>query len=68
MERGLEASPPPLSLAQRMGLVERPRDILNSQEWGQVKMISRERGDSSQPCPVCQEEFGLREQVSDGIH
>ena len=28
-----------------------------------MKVLSRERQDSVQPCPVCQEEFGLKEQV-----
>ena len=64
-ERVLDPTPPPLSLAQRMGLVERPSGQLTSGDWGQVKMVSRDRGDSSQPCPVCQEEFGMKEQVRD---
>jgi hypothetical protein len=62
-ERVLDPMPPSLSLAQRMGLVERPTGHLTSGDWGQVKIVSRDRGDSSQPCPICQEEFGMKEQV-----
>lgn len=65
VERVLDRHPPPLSLAQHMGLVERPHPLLTSKEWSQVKMVSQQRQDSSQPCPICQEEFGMSEQVSE---
>ena len=67
VERVLDPHPPPLSLAQHMGLVERPHPLLTSKEWSQVKIVSQQRQDSSQPCPICQEEFGMSEQVS-GMH
>lgn len=64
MERVLDPHPPPLTLAQHMGLVDRPQPLLTSKEWSQVKRVSQQRQDSSQPCPICQEEFGISEQVS----
>ena len=67
-ERVLDPHPPPLSLAQRMGLVERPQGWLSSAEWREVKMASQQRQDSSRPCPVCQEEFGIKEQVSSTLY
>ena len=60
----LDVSPAPLSLAQRMGLIDRPSGLLTSSEWCQVKKTSRKRQDSTLPCPICREEFGLKQQVS----
>ena len=63
-ERVLDPSPPPLSLAEKLGLVPRPHPQLSSSQWEQVKTTSRGRQDSAQPCPICQEDFGTRQQVS----
>ena len=62
-ERVLDPLPPPLSLAQRLGLVERPQGLLSGEEWKRIKLESQRRQDSTLPCPICQEEFGVKEQV-----
>ncbi|KAM5205498.1 RING finger protein 32 isoform 1-T1 [Hipposideros larvatus] len=59
----LDPKPPPLTLAQRLGLFEPPPLPLSSEEWGKVKQRSILQGDSMQPCPICKEEFELRPQV-----
>ncbi|XP_054582227.1 RING finger protein 32 isoform X3 [Eptesicus fuscus] len=59
----LDPKPPPLTLAQKLGLFEPPPLPLSSDEWEQVKRRSVSQGDSSQPCPICREEFQLRPQV-----
>lgn len=60
----LDPCPPPFTLAQKLGLVEAPRALLTEQQWGQVKAASNARQDSCLPCPICKEQFGMREQVS----
>ena len=62
-ERLLDPTPQPLSLAEKLGLVPGPRPQLSTSEWETAKCSSRERRDSSQPCPICHEEFGTRQQV-----
>ncbi|XP_048193728.1 RING finger protein 32 [Perognathus longimembris pacificus] len=59
----LDPVPPPLTLAQKLGLVAKPPSPLSSREWERVKQRSVLHGDSAQPCPVCKEEFELRPQV-----
>ncbi|XP_045693763.1 RING finger protein 32 isoform X4 [Phyllostomus hastatus] len=59
----LDPKPPPLTLAQRLGLFEPPPLPLSSDEWDKVRQRSLSQGDSVQPCPVCKEEFQLRPQV-----
>ena len=49
--------------AQRLGLVRAPPNALTEDDWEIVKKQSRGRGDSQLPCPVCQEEFGIKQQV-----
>ena len=63
VEYVLDKPRPPLTLAQRMGLVDAPPPLLKEHEWEKVKVQSFIRHDSRFPCPVCQEEFGLGEQV-----
>ena len=63
VEHVLDKAPPPLSLAQRMGLVEAPPTLLSSSEWAKVKSMSVHRHDSASPCPICHEPFGLTKQV-----
>lgn len=63
VEHVLDKAPPPLSLAQRMGLVEAPPTLLSSAEWAKVKSMSVHRQDSASPCPICHEPFGLTKQV-----
>lgn len=64
IEHVLDKAPPPLSLAQRMGLVEAPPSLLSNAEWKKVKTISVHRHDSASPCPICHESFGLTKQVN----
>ncbi|XP_027428747.1 RING finger protein 32 isoform X1 [Zalophus californianus] len=59
----LDPRPPPLTLAQKLGLFEPPPPPLSSDEWENVKQRSIRQGDSVQPCPICKEEFELRPQV-----
>ncbi|XP_070372985.1 RING finger protein 32 isoform X2 [Equus asinus] len=59
----LDPKPPPLTLAQKLGLFEPPPLPLSSNEWEKVKQRSIVQGDSMQPCPICKEEFELRPQV-----
>nr|XP_045378574.1 RING finger protein 32 isoform X3 [Camelus bactrianus] len=59
----LDPKPPPLTLAQKLGLFAPPPPPLSSEEWETVKQRSVLQGDSTQPCPICKEEFELRPQV-----
>ncbi|XP_003983302.2 RING finger protein 32 isoform X1 [Felis catus] len=59
----LDPKPPPLTLAQKLGLFQPPPLPLSSEEWEKVKQRSIMQGDSTQPCPICKEEFELRPQV-----
>ncbi|XP_048040744.1 RING finger protein 32 [Megalobrama amblycephala] len=59
----LDHAPPPLTLAQRMGLVAAPSRRLTAEEWAEVKTRSIQEGDSTQPCVICREEFRLQPQV-----
>uniref|UniRef100_A0A8C5KYF6 RING finger protein 32 n=1 Tax=Jaculus jaculus TaxID=51337 RepID=A0A8C5KYF6_JACJA len=59
----LDPTPPPLTLAQKLGLLAPPPLPLSSDEWEKVKQRSILHGDSLQPCPICKEEFELRPQV-----
>nr|XP_019785818.2 RING finger protein 32 [Tursiops truncatus] len=59
----LDPKPPPLTLAQKLGLFEPPPLPLSSDEWEKVKQRSILQGESMQPCPICKEEFELRPQV-----
>ncbi|XP_010883794.3 RING finger protein 32 isoform X2 [Esox lucius] len=59
----LDPASPPLTLAQKMGLVESPARRLTADEWTQVKLRSVHEGESKQPCAICREEFRLRSQV-----
>ncbi|XP_053783127.1 RING finger protein 32 isoform X3 [Desmodus rotundus] len=59
----LDPKPPPLTLAQKLGLFEPPPLPLSPDEWDKVRQRSISQGDSTQPCPVCKEEFQLRPQV-----
>ncbi|XP_012300746.2 RING finger protein 32 isoform X2 [Aotus nancymaae] len=59
----LDPKPPPLTLAQKLGLIGPPPPPLSSDEWEKVKQRSLLQGDSMQPCPICKEDFELRPQV-----
>lgn len=55
----------PLTLAQKMGLLESPPPRLSSSQWCEVKLKSLDRHHHHQPCVICCEEFQLGSQVSD---
>ncbi|XP_040922018.1 RING finger protein 32 [Toxotes jaculatrix] len=59
----LDPASPPLTLAQKMGLVASPAERLTEDEWTQVKTRSVQQGESAQPCAICREEFHLQPQV-----
>ncbi|KAM5157414.1 RING finger protein 32 [Mantella aurantiaca] len=59
----LDPAGPPLTLAQRLGIVEAPAKPLTDDEWKKVKQRSVEQGDSLQPCAICKEEFEMHSQV-----
>ncbi|XP_065485870.1 RING finger protein 32 [Caloenas nicobarica] len=59
----LDPSPPQLTLAQKLGLVEPPSSPLTAEEWVKIKQRSIQHGDSIQPCAICREEFALQPQV-----
>uniref|UniRef100_UPI0037E82C13 RING finger protein 32 n=1 Tax=Semicossyphus pulcher TaxID=241346 RepID=UPI0037E82C13 len=59
----LDSAPPPLTLAQKLGLVASPVGKLTEDKWMQVKARSVQQGESAQPCAICREEFRLQPQV-----
>ncbi|XP_029313187.1 RING finger protein 32 [Cottoperca gobio] len=59
----LDSASPPLTLAQKLGLVASPAGRLTEDEWTRVKARSFQQGDSTQPCAICREEFCLQPQV-----
>ncbi|NXL01485.1 RNF32 protein, partial [Mesembrinibis cayennensis] len=59
----LDPSPPQLTLAQKLGLVEPPSFPLTAEECVKIKQGSIQHGDSIQPCAICREEFALQPQV-----
>ncbi|KAG7329667.1 hypothetical protein KOW79_005889 [Hemibagrus wyckioides] len=65
LEFVLDSTPPPLTLAQKLGLVAAPgcSRRLSVDEWTEVKSRSLRNGDSTQPCSICTEEFCLQPQV-----
>ncbi|XP_068604357.1 RING finger protein 32 [Brachionichthys hirsutus] len=62
-EHVLDSAPPPLTLAQKLGLVASPAGRLTEEEWTRVKARSVLQGDSVLPCAICREEFLLQPQV-----
>ncbi|XP_053714346.1 RING finger protein 32 isoform X1 [Synchiropus splendidus] len=59
----LDVTPPPLTLAQRVGLVPAPPERLSEDEWSQVKSRSVQERESEHPCAICKEAFHLQPQV-----
>ncbi|XP_027012544.2 RING finger protein 32 [Tachysurus fulvidraco] len=61
----LDSRQPPLTLAQKLGLVAAPISSrrLSEDEWMEVKSRSLLNGDSTHPCIICTEEFRLQPQV-----
>ena len=50
-------------IAQRMGLIEAPGQLLTEKEWERAKEKSNKRDDSKMPCVICKEDFGTQQQV-----
>ena len=46
------------TLAQRLGLVPAPPQPLSENEWAAKKQACVRRGDPTQPCPICHDDFG----------
>ncbi len=42
---------------------ERPSVQISDQQWAMIAGECANRGDPAHPCPICQEHFGLQEQV-----
>lgn len=59
----LDPKPPPLTLAQKFGLVDAPDNLLSEADWMKAKQKSNARDDSQLPCVICKEDFGTQEQV-----
>ncbi|XP_053484475.1 RING finger protein 32 isoform X2 [Ictalurus furcatus] len=60
----LDSPQPPLTFAQKLGLVAAPSSRrLTIDEWTEVKSRSLLNGDSTQPCIICTEEFRLQPQA-----
>lgn len=55
------------TLAERIGLIQMTNNDaeahLSEAAWNAIKQRSNERQDSNCPCPICQEDFGLGQQV-----
>ena len=50
-------------LAQKLGLIAAPEQPLSENDWQKVKETSNKRDDFKQPCVICKEDFGVKEQV-----
>lgn len=59
----LDCKPPALTLAQRLGLVDAPRQLLSESEWKNIKVKACERKDFMQPCVICKEDLGAQTHV-----
>ncbi|MCJ8731994.1 hypothetical protein PDJAM_G00205740 [Pangasius djambal] len=60
----LDSPQPPLTLAQKLGLVAAPSSRrLTADQWMAVKSRTLLNGDSTQPCIICTEEFRLQPQA-----
>ena len=58
-----DAKPPPLTLAQRMGLEAVPDAALTKQEWEVIAERSKGQGRSKEPCAICLGDFTTEAQV-----
>ncbi|KAG6976503.1 hypothetical protein JG688_00001305 [Phytophthora aleatoria] len=54
---------PRLTLAQKRGLVSRPRPKLTRDEWEHCEQQAQARGDTKHPCSICRAPFGVKEHV-----
>ena len=58
-----DANPPPLTLAQRMGLEAVPDPTLTKMEWEVIAERSKDQGRSKEPCAICLGDFTTEPQV-----
>ena len=42
-----------LSLAERLGLVDKPPEPLGQKDWGKIEQTFLQRSQPSEPCPIC---------------
>lgn len=42
-----------LSLAERLGLVDKPPEPLGQKDWGNIEQIFLQRSQVNEPCPIC---------------
>lgn len=54
---------PKHTLAEARGLVAAPAARLTGERWAELELQARQRGAASEPCPVCLEALGMREQA-----
>ncbi|TNV70923.1 hypothetical protein FGO68_gene17756 [Halteria grandinella] len=52
-----------LSLAQRLGLVEKPSLPLSQTEWKDIEQQSLKRFNDKEPCPICYDDLRFQEQT-----
>jgi hypothetical protein len=63
VEQKKEAYINKLTLAQRIGLVEKPQVPLTDHEWKKVEGTTLSRIDCTHECPICFEKLGFMPQV-----
>ena len=59
----IDRGPPPLTLAQRMGLAEKPPPAPTEVEWATAVTTSDLRMDCVEPCAICHTTLGLQKQT-----
>ncbi len=52
-----------LTLAERLHIVEQPKPPLTTKEWTEIESRYSKREGDKETCPICQEAFGIKEQV-----
>lgn len=52
-----------LLIAQRLGLIDAPQQLLTEEEWKVIKTKANDRHDFSSPCVICKEELGAQAHV-----
>jgi len=52
-----------LTLAEKLHLVKKPKPPLTTQQWKGIELQHEKRFTIADSCPICQEAFGIKEQV-----
>jgi len=50
-----------LTLAERLGLVEKPQQPLSQTEWKNIEQTHLNRASHNEPCPICFENLQFSE-------